>query len=166
MLVCCLLSMNYIYIYIMCVCFHGFGGIQLCLACVQEFASTNPRAWKTAARKLITHVSAYTTPEQVTTDLSGIPIEAVPQFTCLECPAATARTFTNAKALATHRMRAHGHKKLSRSFVPPEGPLSKCCPACKKHFDTHAKVLDHLEYRAKRCRAEMEAGRLTPIDPV
>ena len=76
-------------------------------------------------------------------------------FVCTECPKEGARLFNDKRALNSHRMRCHGHRKLSRQYIN-----SNVCPACNKSFPSMARALDHLEYRSKRCHAMMVAGEL------
>ena len=78
-----------------------------------------------------------------------------PQYVCDLCPPARARGFNCNKALATHKMRSHGHRKTARRYVLQGGTK---CPACDKEYGSYASVLDHLEYRSKRCRAQMLGG--------
>ena len=79
-------------------------------------------------------------------------------YVCTECPEESARVFNDRRALLSHRMRCHGHRKLSRQFIN-----SDVCPACGKSFPSMARALDHLEYRSKRCHAMMVAGELEPV---
>ena len=64
------------------------------------------------------------------TDRSGVPVAfTVEQSTCPEC----SKIFKKKpKAVATHRVRAHGQ--------------------CNKHFPNRSKLLDHAQYRSKGCR--------------
>ena len=117
------------------------------------------------ARAMLTPVSALVAPEIKTLDLTVEPEAPLPSFTCTLCPPDAARTFQNSKGLKTHCMRAHGVMKLSRSFIPRTGPLCTTCPGCMKRFESHSRALDHLEYRAKHCRAKMESGALPEHAP-
>ena len=122
--------------------------------------ASSRRAWKFAARRLQSHASALVVPEAVTVDLNQAAGEGVPAFVCMMCPREAARSFNCNKGLRTHMMRAHGVRKASRGFIPAG---SSTCPACAKVFESHARALDHLEYRAMRCRAKMFDGTLVPV---
>ena len=64
-------------------------------------------------------------------------------------PSAARSSKKDQKAVATHRMRAHGHRKPVSSYIE-----SDClqCPGCNKHFPSRSKLLDHAQYRSKGCR--------------
>ena len=64
---------------------------------------------------------------------------------CPEC----AKLFSSSKAVATHRMRVHGHRKPVASVIPAGATT---CPACSKVFATTRQLLDHAQYRARKCR--------------
>ena len=78
-------------------------------------------------------------------DRSGVPVAfTVEQSTCPEC----GKIFKKGpKAVATHRMRAHGHRKPVSSYIESEE-----CPGCNKHFPNRSKLLDYAQYRSKGCR--------------
>ena len=80
------------------------------------------------------------------------------EFSCLDhkCPDCD-RAFASAKAVATHRMRVHGHRKEVASHIATD---CLSCPACSKVFVSHRMLLDHAQYRSKSCLA---AIRLMPV---
>ena len=83
-------------------------------------------------------------------DRSGVPVAfSVEQSTCPEC----SKIFKKRpKAVPTHRMRAHGHRKPVSNYI-----VSDCleCPGCNKHFPNKSKVLDYAQYRSKVCRGKI-----------
>ena len=125
----------------------------------RNLANAGRSAWKAAARRVVTTASALRAPEIVSVNLAEVAAEERPAFVCEQCPPERARSFACMKALKSHWMREHGHRKLGRSFIHPD---CSTCPACGKQFASHAKALDHLEYRAKRCREAMLRGDLQP----
>ena len=88
----------------------------------------------------------------VNRDAEDVPCGA---YICTECPPGAARVFADNKALSSHRMRCHQHRKLARRYIN-----SDVCPACNKKFPSVARALDHLEYRSKSCHTKMVAGDL------
>ena len=81
------------------------------------------------------------------TDRSGVPVAfTIEQSTCPECSEIFKK---GPKAVATHGMRAHGHRKPVSHYIE-----SDCleCPGCDKHFPSRSKLLDHAQNRSKGCR--------------
>ena len=72
--------------------------------------------------------------------------ERVLQHVCHECERGSLTT----KALATRRMRVHRHRKPVAGIIDAG---SKERPSCKRMFGTHRQLLDHAQYRSKRCRS-------------
>ena len=121
---------------------------------------TGPHMLATACAKLWSPVSPLAQEHvKELRDLTAGPLPAG-SMVCELCPEERARVFNTAKALRTHMMREHGHRKMSRRFV-----AGTACPACGKDFGSRRKALDHLEYRAARCRRTMEGGGLDELAP-
>ena len=119
-----------------------------------------PAKLKAAARKLVTHVGRQLEPGPGVVDLTVAEPGDSGLYVCALCPPEAARAFRCYKGLATHRMRAHGVRKLAAAFILPN---SATCPACGRDYGSHRASLDHLECRSKACRAAMVEGRLPPI---
>ena len=60
--------------------------------------------------------------------------------------------FPSNKALAKQQKRAHGYRKPVAAVLAPD---STVCPICSRVFASHRQLLDHAQYRAKRCRAAL-----------
>ena len=76
------------------------------------------------------------------------PEEAMLTHACEQCD----KRFTSQKAVATHKMRAHGYRKPVAAVLAPDATM---CPICSRDFASHRQLLDHAQYRAKRCRAAL-----------
>ena len=69
------------------------------------------------------------------------------EFVCMLCPADRRRRCNSASALVSHHHRSHGyHNPFGRAAVDDS------CLACKKKFGNREETLDHIAYRAKKCR--------------
>ena len=80
--------------------------------------------------------------------MSDDQLMANPQaFVCMLCPSDKRRCCNSAGALVSHQHRSHGYKNPFRRAT-----VDDSCPACGKTFGTRPKALDHIAYRAKRCR--------------
>ena len=77
-------------------------------------------------------------------------------FVCMLCPRDKRRCCNSAGALASHQHRSHGYKNPFRRAT-----VDDSCPACGKTFGTRAKALDHIAYRAKRCRQAFLNGSIS-----
>ena len=76
-------------------------------------------------------------------------------FVCMLCPSDKRRCCNSAGALVSHQHRSHGCKNSFRRAT-----VDDSCPACGKTFGTRAKALDHIAYRAKRCRQAFLNGSI------
>ena len=84
--------------------------------------------------------------------MSGDQLLANPQaFVCMLCPSDKRRC-----ALASHQHRSHGYKNPFRRAT-----VDDSCPACGKTFGTRAEALNHIAYRAKRCRQAFVNGSIS-----
>ena len=71
------------------------------------------------------------------------------------CSADRGRCCNSASALVSHQHRSHGyHNPFRRATVDDSRP------ACKKMFGNRAKALDHIAYRAKKCRQAFLDGSI------
>ena len=73
--------------------------------------------------------------------------------TCEVC----SRRFNSARALAVHRSRAHGKKRLAPQLVD-----GSTCPACRTDFRTRLRRIHHLEYSSPK-RREVIASEVLPL---
>ena len=88
--------------------------------------------------------------------MSDDQLVANPQaFVCMLCPSDKRRCCNSAGALVSHQHRSHGYKNPLRRAIVDES-----CPACGETFGTRAKALDHIAYRAKRCRQAFLNGSI------
>ena len=101
-----------------------------------SWARERPSAWTKIVARFTSAAGSETASED----------EHVLQHVCHECE----RGFLTTKALATHRMRVHGHRNPVVVIIDAG---SKECPSCKRVFGTHRQLLDHAQYRSKRCRS-------------
>ena len=69
-------------------------------------------------------------------------------FRCELCSEA----FNTNGGLKSHMARSHGYRKPVAAAIPDGITV---CPACHKEFGTRRKLLDHCQYRAKRCCAAL-----------
>ena len=76
------------------------------------------------------------------------PAGAMLTHACEQCD----KRFTSNEALATHKMRAHGHRKPVAAVLAPD---ATACPICSRVFASHRQLLDYARYRAKRRRAAL-----------
>ena len=88
--------------------------------------------------------------------MSDDQLMANPQaFVCMLCPNDKRRCCNSAGALISHQHRSHGYKNPFRRAT-----VDDSFPACGKTFGTRAKALDHIAYRAKRCRQAFLNGSI------
>ena len=105
--------------------------------------------------------SWYEAPSISTVDLSNTCVTELPEnaLLCPECPSVCVcvcvRVFTSERARQAHRARAHGHRSVARDFV-----IGERCPARSKTFGSRPMAIEHLQYRAQRCRRMMSEGLL------
>ena len=77
-------------------------------------------------------------------------------FVCMFCPRDKRRCCNSAGALVSHQHRSHCYKNpFGRATVDDS------CPACGKTFGSRAKALDHIAYRAKRCKQAFLNGSIS-----
>ena len=62
--------------------------------------------------------------------------------TCEIC----SKRFISTRALAVHRSRAHGKKRLAPQLVD-----GSTCPACLTDFRSRLRLIHHLEYSSPKC---------------
>ena len=62
------------------------------------------------------------------------------------------------RALATYRVRKHGHRMEARRFV-----AGTTCPVCSACFPTRSRALHHAQYSSKRCRGVIQGGALPEL---
>ena len=67
------------------------------------------------------------------------------------------KRFSSARALAVHRSRAHGKKRLAPQLVD-----GSTCPACLIDFRTRLRLSHHLEYSSPKC-LEIVASEIPPL---
>ena len=63
------------------------------------------------------------------------------------------------KGLASHKMRAHGHREPVAGVLEPG---LKECQSCKRVFGNHRQLLVHAHYRAKTCRDFLLGPQVVP----
>ena len=79
------------------------------------------------------------------------------QLACPQCPP-TAQLWTSAKALASHMMARHGHRRWVRFFV-----ADGRCPACGGDFHTRLRAMHHVQHSSKKCSAAVASGCVPPM---
>ena len=67
------------------------------------------------------------------------------------------KRFISTRALAVHRSRAHGKKRLAPQLVD-----GSTCPACLTDFRTRLRLIHHLEYSSPKC-LEVVASEVPPL---
>ena len=67
------------------------------------------------------------------------------------------KRFNSARALAVHRSRAHGKKRLAPQLVD-----GSTCLACRTDFRTRLRLIHHLEYSSPKC-LEVIASEVQPL---
>ena len=75
--------------------------------------------------------------------------------TCEHC----SERLNSARALAVHRARVHGKRKLASQLV-----YGSMCPACRNGFITRLLLIHHLEYSFPKC-LEFVASEVPPLLP-
>ena len=116
----------------------------------------NENEWSKALRQLDVKCSRPRKSEGARY-MSDDQLLANPQaFVCMLCPSDKRRCCNSAGALVSHQHRSHGYKNPFRRAT-----VDDSCPVCGKTFGTRAKALDHIAYRAKRCRQAFLNGSIS-----
>ena len=119
---------------------------------------SHPFEWKRALSALDPSFSRMrardVTPEFFDATVSAPPASA--PFVCMQCPPERRRCCTSNRGLRSHMFRAHAVGNDARFFVQDSS-----CPVCKKVFSSRPAAIDHLAYRAKRCRDALAS--LSPL---
>ena len=113
----------------------------------QAFIKEHTSAWKAAVSALRWAVRLQAVVAAQRNDAGEIAAECV----CHEC----GWFGLSRKAVATHRTREHGHRKVAHWHVALGAVV---CPGCRRTFASRAVLLDRVEYRSKRRRALVLVG--------
>ena len=116
----------------------------------------NENEWSKALRQLDVKCSRPRKSEGARYMSDDQLLENPQAFVCMLCTRDKRRCCNSAGALVSHQHRSHGYKNPFRRAT-----VDDSCLACGKTFGTRAKALDHIAYRAKRCRQAFLNGSIS-----
>jgi len=128
---------------------HFCGCMTFTLAQWCERISDNPKCFRRHLNEFVL-LRIANIPD--TSDKSAAACLATPTFHCCDVCSSDDTKFTTFQRLCLHMFKKHGYKNIWRRYVY----MHTHCPVCLKRFWSRERLINHLRYRSKICRYNIQ----------